>query len=68
MIAIDCVELAPVAGFHASDFAAAKLVYKAITYAMRGIRPTELSAAATATPFGGLANDPEMWSASTPAA
>jgi agmatinase len=28
--AIDCVELAPIAGQHASDFLAAKLVYKAI--------------------------------------
>ncbi len=33
---IDCVELAPHAGLHAADFAVAKLVYKAITYAMEG--------------------------------
>jgi agmatinase len=36
VVALDCVELAPVAGHHASDFAVAKLVYKAITYAVRG--------------------------------
>jgi agmatinase len=61
IIAIDCVELAPVAGFHASDFAAAKLVYKAITYAMRGNRPAELIGRATETTYGGLANDPDLW-------
>jgi len=33
---IDCVELAPSDGLHAADFAVAKLVYKAITYAMEG--------------------------------
>ena len=33
---MDCVELAPSAGLHAADFAVAKLVYKAITYAMEG--------------------------------
>lgn len=32
--AIDCVELAPYPGQHASDFAVAKLLYKAISYAM----------------------------------
>ena len=32
--ALDCVELAPQPGLHAADFAVAKLVYKAITYAM----------------------------------
>jgi agmatinase len=31
---IDCVELAPVPGLHAPDFAVAKLLYKAISYAM----------------------------------
>ncbi len=31
---IDCVELAPIPGLHASDFAVAKLLYKCITYAM----------------------------------
>jgi agmatinase len=38
VVAIDCVELAPIAGQHASDFLAAKLVYKAIglTLAWRG--------------------------------
>lgn len=35
IVGLDCVELAPVPGQHASDFAAAKLVYKAISYAMR---------------------------------
>jgi agmatinase len=38
VVALDCVELAPVPGHHASDFAVAKLVYKAITYTM--LRPT----------------------------
>lgn len=36
IVGIDCVELAPVDGLHASDFAAAKLVYKVISYA-RGV-------------------------------
>ncbi len=34
IIGLDCVELAPVPGHHAADFAVAKLVYKAISYAM----------------------------------
>ncbi len=34
IVGLDCVELAPIAGQHASDFAVAKLVYKAITYAI----------------------------------
>jgi agmatinase len=34
VVGIDCVELAPHAGQHAADFAVAKLVYKAMTYAM----------------------------------
>lgn len=34
IVGLDCVELAPAPGLHASDYAAAKLVYKAITYAM----------------------------------
>lgn len=34
IVGLDCVELAPIAGHHASDFAVAKLVYKAITYAI----------------------------------
>ncbi|MEZ4708569.1 MAG: agmatinase [Caldilineaceae bacterium] len=39
IIGLDCVELAPVAGLHAAEFAAAKLVYKAMSYAInnRGI-------------------------------
>jgi agmatinase len=32
---IDCVELAPVPGMHAADFAVAKLLYRAISLAMR---------------------------------
>jgi agmatinase len=34
IVGLDCVELAPVPGHHASDYAVAKLVYKAISYAM----------------------------------
>jgi agmatinase len=34
VVGLDCVELAPVEGLHGADFAAAKLVYKAISYAM----------------------------------
>ena len=34
IVAMDCVELAPVKTQHASDFAVAKLLYKAISYAM----------------------------------
>ena len=33
---LDCVELAPAAGQHAADFAVAKLLYKTISYVMRG--------------------------------
>jgi agmatinase len=36
IVALDCVELAPVAGLHAADFAVAKLLYKTITYALTG--------------------------------
>jgi agmatinase len=36
IIGIDCVELAPTLGSQAANFAAAKLVYKAINYTMRG--------------------------------
>lgn len=35
VVGLDCVELAPVAGLHGADFATAKLVYKAITYAVQ---------------------------------
>jgi len=31
LIAFDCVELAPLSGMHASDFAAAKLIYKTLS-------------------------------------
>jgi agmatinase len=34
VVAADCVELAPIAGQHASDFLAAKLVYKVIGLAL----------------------------------
>jgi agmatinase len=36
--AIDCVELAPIAGSHASEFAAAKLVYKTLSLVLAGRR------------------------------
>jgi agmatinase len=36
VVAIDCVELAPLPGQHASDFLAAKLVYKAIGLTLAG--------------------------------
>ncbi|MGB9776361.1 MAG: agmatinase, partial [Anaerolineae bacterium] len=36
VVGIDCVELAPVPGLHAAEFAAAKLLYKAISYAVLG--------------------------------
>ncbi|MEM1181490.1 MAG: agmatinase [Acidobacteriota bacterium] len=36
VLAMDVVELAPVAGFPSSDFVAAKLVYKCLGYALRG--------------------------------
>jgi len=35
IVAVDCVELMPIPGFHAADFAAAKLVYKTIALARR---------------------------------
>ena len=34
IIGLDCVELAPVSGLHAAEFATAKLVYKAMSYAV----------------------------------
>jgi agmatinase len=36
VVGLDCVELAPDAGQHAADFAVAKLLYKTISYVMRG--------------------------------
>jgi agmatinase len=36
IVGIDCVELAPVRGCHAADYAVAKMLYKAISYAMAG--------------------------------
>jgi len=41
IVGLDCVELAPIAGHHASDFAVAKLVYKAITYAIASHSPAD---------------------------
>lgn len=38
IVGVDCVELAPRPGLHHADFAVAKLLYKAITYAMEGGR------------------------------
>jgi agmatinase len=35
VVGLDCVELAPAEPLHMADFAAAKLVYKAISYALR---------------------------------
>ncbi|GAB4533834.1 MAG: agmatinase [Anaerolineales bacterium] len=35
VLGMDCVELAPLEGLHLADFAVAKLVYKAISYALR---------------------------------
>ena len=37
IVGIDCVELAPREGLHHADFAVAKLLYKAISYAMEAI-------------------------------
>ncbi|MEZ4675574.1 MAG: agmatinase [Caldilineaceae bacterium] len=34
IVGLDCVELAPITGHHAADFAVAKLLYKAISYAV----------------------------------
>lgn len=42
IIGLDCVELAPAPHQHAADFAVAKLIYKAITYASR-VRSPESS-------------------------
>jgi len=36
IVGIDCVELAPQPGLPAADYAVAKLVYKTMTYALRG--------------------------------
>jgi hypothetical protein len=35
IVGIDCVELAPVPGLHAADFAVAKLLYRAISLSLR---------------------------------
>ena len=39
VVAMDVVELAPQPGQHASDFAAAKLVYKCLGYRLLGQGP-----------------------------
>ncbi len=70
IVGIDCVELAPHAGQHAADYTTAKLLYKAITYAMVHNRQAEGAGYLTATPtspYGGLANQPELWSSNKPA-
>jgi hypothetical protein len=36
IVAFDCVELAPIAGMHSSDFITAKLIYKVINVIMAG--------------------------------
>lgn len=41
VVAIDCVELAPISGQHASDFFAAKLVYKTLSLAMTAGHPKQ---------------------------
>jgi hypothetical protein len=38
VVGLDCVELAPAPGQHAADFAVAKLLYKAISYAVDSVR------------------------------
>jgi len=38
IVGIDCVDLAPAPGMHAADFAAAKLLYRAISLSMRSRR------------------------------
>lgn len=35
LVGLDCVELAPQPGLHSADFAVAKLLYKAVSYALR---------------------------------
>ncbi len=41
IVALDCVELAPIPGLHHADYATARLVYKALTYALLGHSQTE---------------------------
>lgn len=70
IVGMDCVELAPHDGQHAADYTAAKLVYKAISYAMLHNRQAEGADYLTATPaspYGGLANQPELWRSNKPA-
>lgn len=67
IVGMDCVELAPRDGLHTADYTTAKLVYKAITYAMLHNRQAEGAEYLTATPasqYGGLANQPELWTTS----
>lgn len=70
IVGMDCVELAPHDGRHAADFATAKLVYKAITYAMVHNHQADTAQHPTAQPgeqYGGLANQPELWRSNKPA-
>jgi agmatinase len=71
VVGMDCVELAPYAGQHAADYTAAKLVYKAISYAMlhnRQAEGTDYLTATPASPYGGLANQPDLWVSNKPSA
>lgn len=64
IVGMDCVELAPIPGNHASDFATAKLVYKMITYAMLNRQHGETPHAAGQSGehlYSGLDNDPALW-------
>ncbi len=63
VIGMDCVELAPIPGNIASDFATAKLVYKMITYAMlHGQQHAESGAIPPADhAYSGLDNQPDLW-------
>jgi agmatinase len=65
IVGMDCVELAPSPGLHASEYAAAKLIYKAFTYALTHGQQAEEAARARSAQqehgYGGLANEPELW-------
>lgn len=65
VVGMDCVELAPSPGLHASEYAAAKLIYKAFTYALTHGLQAEEAARARTQPvehgYGGLANEPDLW-------
>ncbi|MDW8068266.1 MAG: agmatinase [Anaerolineae bacterium] len=59
VMGIDCVELAPVPGLHAAEFAAAKLVYKAVSYALLGKK----GSVACPPVSSGLSSSVAFWSA-----